>query len=59
MKAPPMKTTTYGSNSVTCGAIRDWNKLQNRLNPELALPNLSGHKFLKAIKKVIAGRVDL
>ena len=56
---PPAKITTYGSNSFTYSAIRDWNKLQNKLNPELALPNLSGHKFLKAIKKVIADRVDL
>ena len=54
-----MKTTTYGSKSVTPCAIRDWNNLQNKLNPELALPNLSGHKFLKTIKKIIADGVDL
>ena len=54
-----MKTTAYGSNSVTRCAIRDWNKLQNKLNPESALPDLSGHKFLKTAKKIIADRVDL
>ena len=59
LNVPPMKTTTCGSNSVTCCAIRDWNKLQNKLNPESALPDLSGHKFLKTTKKIIADRVDL
>ena len=46
---PIVKTTTYGFNSVTFCVIRDWNKLQNKLNPELASPDLSGHKFLKTI----------
>ena len=59
LNVPPVKTTTYRSNSVTCFAIRDWEKLQNKLNAESALPGLSGHKFLKTIKKVIADRVDL
>ena len=27
LNVSPVKTTTYGSNSVTCCAIRDWNKL--------------------------------
>ena len=58
LNIPPVKTTTYGFNSVTCSGIRDWNKLQNRLNPESALPDLSGHKFWK-IEKIIADRVDL
>ena len=59
LNVPPVKTTTYGSNSVTRCAVRDWNKLQNKPNPEWALPDLSGHKFLKTIKKTIADRVDL
>ena len=59
LNVPPVKITTHGSNSVTHCEIRDWNKLQNKLNPESALPDLSGHKFLKTIKKVIADRVDL
>ena len=42
-----------------CCAIRDWNKLQNKRNSESALLHLSGHKFLKATKKIIADRVDL
>ena len=32
--------TTYGSNSVTLCAIRDSNNLQNKLDPESALPDL-------------------
>ena len=59
LNVPPVKTTTYGSNSVTSCAIRDWNKVQNQLNPEPTLPDLSGHKFLKTIKIFIADRVDL
>ena len=59
LNVPSVKTTTYGSNSVTCCAIRDWNKLQNKLNPDSVLPVLTGHKFLKTIKKIIADRVDL
>ena len=54
-----MKTTTYRSNSVTICAIRDCSNLQNRLSPESALPDFSGHKFLKTIKKIIVDRVDL
>ena len=34
---PPVKTATYGSNSVKCCAIRNWNKLQNKLNLKLTL----------------------
>ena len=56
---PPVKTTTYRSNSVTICAIRDCSNLQNRLSPESALPDFSGHKFLKTIKKIIVDRVDL
>ena len=33
--------------------------LQNKLNPDSVLPVLTGHKFLKTIKKIIADRVDL
>ena len=40
LNIPPVKTITYGSNLVTCWAIRNWNKLQNKLNPESALPDL-------------------
>ena len=49
LNVPPVKATTYGSNSVTYCTIRDWNNLQNKLNPEPVLPDLSGHKFLKTI----------
>ena len=49
LNVPPVKATTYCSNSVTCCAIRDWEKLQNKLNPKSALPDLRGHKFLKTI----------
>ena len=31
--------------------FRDVNKLQNKLKPESALPDLSGHKYFKTIKK--------
>ena len=49
LNVPPVKTTTYGSNSVTRCANSDWNKLQNKFNLESALPDLKCHKFLKTI----------
>lgn len=57
MNVPPVKTT-YGSNPVTFCAIRDWNNLQNKLNPETTWPNLSGHLFLKTITNIITERMD-
>ena len=57
MNVPPVKTT-YGSNPVTFCAIRDWNNLQNKLNPETAWPDLSGHLFLKTITNIITERMD-
>ena len=39
MNVLPVKTTTYGSNSVTLCAVRDWNNPQNKIDP-MALPDL-------------------
>ena len=54
MNIRPVKTTTFGSNPVTLCMIKHWNNLQNKLNSQSALPDLSGNTFLKTIKKIIA-----
>ena len=62
LKVPSVKTTTtYGSKSVIFCLIRDWNNLQNKLNPDSALPDLSVTwlNFLKTIKKITADRVEI
>lgn len=39
MNVLPVKTTIYGSNSVTPCAVRDWKNLQNKIDP-MELPDL-------------------
>ena len=55
LNVPPVKTTTYGFNSVTLCAIGDRNNLQNKPNPESALPDLSVHVPVN-VTNIAAGR---
>ena len=51
--APHVKTTTYGSNSITLQAIKHWNEIQNELDLDPNLPDMTRPKFLKAIQTYI------
>ena len=49
LDVPQVKTQTYGSNSITLCAIREWNKTQNEIN-NTNLTDLSRAKFIQTVK---------
>ena len=54
LDVPQVKTTTYGSNSLTLHVIRTWNFFPNKLSTTTSLTNLTPTKFLKVIKTYIS-----
>ena len=45
-----MKTTLYGTNSITLKAIKHWNEIQDISEIDINSPETTRSKFLKAIK---------
>ena len=50
VNVPIVKTTTYGSNSITIKAIKHWNEIQNSLSIDLNSPDITRAKFIEAMK---------
>ena len=53
LNVPIANTTCYGSNSITLKAIREWNKLQNKLNQNSLLQEKNSPKILQFFKTQI------
>ena len=47
---PHVKTTLYGTNSITLKAIKHWNEIQDNIEIDINSPETTRSKFLKAIK---------
>ena len=52
---PKVKTISYGSNSITLKAIKQWNEIQNFININIYSPNMTYSKFLKSVENYIEG----
>ena len=50
INVPIVKTTTYGSNSITIKAIKHWNEIQNSLSIDLNSQDTTRAKFVEAMK---------
>ena len=49
LNIPTIKTTKYGSNSITLTAIKQWNTIQNSLKFDINHPGLTRPKFQNLI----------
>ena len=49
----PNVNTTYGLNSITLKAIKQWNELQNFVKTDIFSPEMTYSKLLKSIKTYI------
>ena len=50
---PLVKTSTYGSNSITLQAIKHWNEIQENLDLDPNFPDMTRSKFLKSLQTYI------
>ena len=53
LNIPIVNTTCYGSNSIPLKAIREWNKLQTKLNQNSLLQDKNSPKILQFVKTQI------
>ena len=47
---PKAKTTSWGSNSTTLKAIKQWNKIQNFIKIDIFSPKMTYYKFLNSVE---------
>ena len=52
---PNVKTTRYGSNSVTLKAIKQLNEIQNFIKIDIYFAKVNYSKFLKSVENYIKG----
>ena len=52
---PKVKTISYGSNSITLKATKQWNEIQNFIKIDIYSPKMTYSKFLKSVKNYIEG----
>ena len=50
---PNANTTSYGSNSITLKAIKQWNEVQKFIDIDIYSPEMTYPKFLKSVLKHI------
>ena len=50
---PKVETITYGSNSITLKAIKQWNEIQNFVKIDIYSPKMTYSKFLKSVENYI------
>ena len=50
-----VKTISYGSNSITLKATKQWNEIQNFIKIDIYSPKMTYSKFLKSVKNYIEG----
>ena len=50
---PKVKTITYGSNSITLKAIKQWNEIQNFIKIDIFSSKMTYSKFLKSVENYI------
>ena len=50
---PKVKTITYGSNSITLKAIKQWNEIQNFVKIDIYYSKMTYSKFLKSVENYI------
>ena len=50
---PKVKTISYGSNSITLKAIKQWNEIQNFVKIDIYSPKMTYSKFLKSVENYI------
>ena len=47
---PKVKTISYGSNSITLKAIKQWNEIQNVIKIDIYSPKMTYSRFLKSVE---------
>ena len=50
---PNVNTTSYGSNSITRKAIKQWNRVQTFIKIDICSPKMTCSKFLKSVEHYI------
>ena len=50
---PKVKTISYGSNSITLKATKQWNEIQNFIKIDINSPKMTYSKFLKYAENYI------
>ena len=47
---PKVKTISYGSNSITLKATKQWNEIQNFIKIDIYSPKMTYYEFLKSFE---------
>ena len=50
---PKVKTISYGSNSITLKAIKQWNEIKNFIKTDVYSHKMTDSKFLKSVENYI------
>ena len=51
-----IKSTSYGSNSITLKARKQWNRIQNFIKIDVHSPRMTYSKFLKSVENYIKSK---